>query len=50
MHVGVLEISKKGEELYRLLDDGTDFGGIFIYMQLDKMNRMFSCGTTLVMQ
>ena len=27
---------KRGEELYRLLDDGTDFGGIFIYMQLDK--------------
>lgn len=27
---------KKGEELYRLLDDGTDFGGIFIYMQLDE--------------
>lgn len=25
---------KKGEEIYRLLDDGTDFGGIFIYMQL----------------
>ena len=27
---------KRGEELYRLLDDGTDFGGIFIYMQLDE--------------
>lgn len=24
-----------GEELYALLDDGTDFGGLFIYMQLD---------------
>ena len=28
--------NKRGEELYRLLDDGTDFGGIFIYMQLDE--------------
>ena len=27
--------SKTGEELYSLLDDGTDFKGIFIYMQLD---------------
>jgi len=27
---------KRGEELYRLLDDGTDFSGIFIYMQLDE--------------
>ena len=26
---------KSGEELYALLDDGTDFGGLFIYMQLD---------------
>ena len=25
-----------GEELYALLDDGTDYGGIFIYMQLDE--------------
>ena len=32
-----LEIrDKRGEELYRLLDDGTDFSGIFIYMQLDE--------------
>lgn len=28
--------SVTGEELYYLLDDGTDFGGIFIYMQLDE--------------
>ena len=27
---------KSGDELYALLDDGTDFGGIFIYMQLDE--------------
>ncbi|MFM9293891.1 Imm6 family immunity protein [Streptococcus sp. ST14] len=27
---------KRGEELYCLLDDGTDFSGIFIYMQLDE--------------
>ena len=27
---------KRGEELYHLLDDGTDFSGIFIYMQLDE--------------
>ena len=27
---------KRGEELYRLLDDGTDFSGIFIYMQQDE--------------
>ena len=26
---------KSGDELYTLLDDGTDFGGLFIYMQLD---------------
>ncbi len=26
---------KSGDELYALLDDGTDFGGLFIYMQLD---------------
>ena len=25
-----------GEEFYALLDDGTDYGGIFIYMQLDE--------------
>lgn len=25
---------KSGDELYALLDDGTDFGGLFIYMQL----------------
>ena len=27
---------KSGDELYALLDDGTDFGGLFIYMQLDE--------------
>lgn len=27
---------KSGDELYSLLDDGTDFGGLFIYMQLDE--------------
>lgn len=27
--------NKTGKELYSLLDDGTDFKGIFIYMQLD---------------
>ena len=27
---------KSGDELYALLDDGTDFGGVFIYMQLDE--------------
>lgn len=26
---------KSGDEIYALLDDGTDFGGLFIYMQLD---------------
>lgn len=26
---------KSGDDLYTLLDDGTDFGGLFIYMQLD---------------
>ena len=26
---------KSGDELYALLYDGTDFGGLFIYMQLD---------------
>lgn len=26
---------KSGDEIYVLLDDGTDFGGLFIYMQLD---------------
>ena len=26
---------KSGDELYALLDDCTDFGGLFIYMQLD---------------
>ena len=26
---------KSGEDLYALLDDGTDFDGLFIYMQLD---------------
>lgn len=26
---------KSGDELYALLDDSTDFGGFFIYMQLD---------------
>ena len=34
---GFLENKDRGgEELYALLDDGTDDGGIFIYMQLDK--------------
>ncbi|QLB52169.1 hypothetical protein FFV08_05705 [Streptococcus sanguinis] len=28
--------NKTGKELYGLLDDGTDFKGIFIYMQLDE--------------
>ncbi len=27
---------KQEKELYTLLDDGTDFNGIFIYMQLDE--------------
>ena len=27
---------KSGDELYALLDDGTDFGGLFIYMQLEE--------------
>lgn len=26
---------KSGDDLYALLDDGTDFDGLFIYMQLD---------------
>lgn len=26
---------KSGDELYALLDDSTDFGGLFIFMQLD---------------
>ncbi|MCF4964778.1 hypothetical protein H8S88_05420 [Streptococcus sp. GS001] len=26
---------KSGDELYALLDDGSEFGGLFIYMQLD---------------
>ena len=26
---------KSGDDLYALLDNGTDFGGLFIYMQLD---------------
>lgn len=26
---------RDGEELYAILDDGTDYGGLFIYMQLD---------------
>ena len=29
------ERDKSGDELYALLDDGTDFDGLFIYMQLD---------------
>ena len=34
---GFLENKDRGgEELYALLDDGTDDGGIFIYMQLDE--------------
>ncbi len=41
MHVGFLEWGKRGEELYRLLDDGTDFSGIFIYMQQDKWSSLF---------
>ena len=28
--------NKSGKELYTQLDDGTDFNGIFIYMQLDN--------------
>lgn len=28
--------NKTGKELYTLLDDGTDFNGIFIYIQLDE--------------
>lgn len=28
--------NQTGKELYSLLDDGTDFKGIFIYMQLDE--------------
>lgn len=28
--------NKTGKELYSLLDDGSDFKGIFIYMQLDE--------------
>ena len=33
---GFLEnIDRGGKELYALLDDGTDYGGIFIYMKLD---------------
>ena len=33
---GFLENKDRGgDELYALLDDGTDFGGLFIYMQLD---------------
>ena len=31
-----------GEELYALLDDGTDYGGIFIYMQLDENEENIS--------
>ena len=31
-----LENKNTGKELYTLLDDGTDFNGIFIYMQLDE--------------
>lgn len=34
---GFLENKDRGgEELYALLDDGTDYGGIFIYMKLDE--------------
>ena len=34
---GFLENKDRGgEELYALLDNGTDYGGIFIYMQLDE--------------
>ena len=33
---GFLENKDRGgDKLYALLDDGTDFGGLFIYMQLD---------------
>jgi hypothetical protein len=28
-----------GDEIYSLLDDGTEFGGLFIYMQLDKSEK-----------
>ena len=45
---------KSGDELYALLDDGTDFGGLFIYMQLDDNeshvafwdNISYAIGTT----
>ena len=34
---GFLENKDRGgEDLYALLDNGTDYGGIFIYMQLDE--------------
>lgn len=46
--------SKTGKELYSLLDDGTDFKGIFIYMHLDENeanlltwdNLSYAIGTT----
>lgn len=45
---------KSGDEIYALLDDGTDFGGLFIYMQLDDNeshvafwdNISYAIGTT----
>lgn len=38
-----LENKKKtGKNLYALLDDGTDFNGIFIYMQLDEDEQNIS--------
>ena len=45
---------KSGDDLYALLDDGTDFGGLFIYMQLDDNeshvafwdNISYAIGTT----
>ena len=52
---GFLENKDRGgEDLYALLDDGTDFGGLFIYMQLDDNeshvaswdNISYAIGTT----
>lgn len=33
---------KTGKNFYALLDDGTDFNGIFIYMQLDEDEQNIS--------
>ena len=43
MNVGVFleNKNKSGKDLYILLDDGTDFNGIFIYMQLDNGSHYF---------